>query len=110
MARVSYIISKCVIKSPFGSADHYYQHVVFADAQLLPFITNHRMISFTLYVIGFMGFVMSLKKGFLKQQFGLFCWVHMTLLMIVVSRCGRYLCPLQFPHCYFQSLRRQQHP
>ena len=33
-----------------------------------------------------MGFVMSLKRGSLKQQFGLFCWVHMTLLMIVVSR------------------------
>ncbi len=62
------------------------QHVVFADAQLLPFATNHRMISFMLYTIGFMGFVMSLKKGYLKQQFGLFCWVHMTLLFIVVSR------------------------
>lgn len=44
------------------------------------------MISFMLYTIGFMGFVMSLKKGYLKQQFGLFCWVHMTLLFIVVSR------------------------
>lgn len=44
------------------------------------------MISFTLYTIGFMGFVMSLKKGYLKQQFGLFCWVHMSLLLIVVSR------------------------
>jgi len=32
-----------------------------------------------------MGFVMSLKKGYLKQQFGLFCWVHMSLLLIVVS-------------------------
>jgi len=64
---------------------YYFKHVVFADAQLLPFATNHRMISFTLYVIGFMGFVMSLQKGYLKQQFGLFCWVHMTLLMIVVS-------------------------
>ncbi|KXN92449.1 Putative phosphatidate cytidylyltransferase [Leucoagaricus sp. SymC.cos] len=64
---------------------YYFKHVVFADAQLVPFVTNHRMISFTLYVIGFMGFVMSLKKGALKQQFGLFCWVHMTLLMIVVS-------------------------
>jgi phosphatidate cytidylyltransferase len=40
-----------------------------------------------LYTIGFMGFVMSLKKGYLKQQFGLFCWVHMSLLLIVVSRC-----------------------
>ena len=62
------------------------KHVVFADANLLPFATNHRMISFTLYIIGFMGFVMSLKKGYLKQQFGLFCWVHMSLLLIVVSR------------------------
>ncbi|KAF9029055.1 hypothetical protein BDZ89DRAFT_1101640 [Hymenopellis radicata] len=64
---------------------YYFKHVVFADAQLLPFATNHRMISFVLYTIGFMGFVMSLKKGYLKQQFGLFCWVHMTLLLIVVS-------------------------
>jgi hypothetical protein len=62
------------------------QHVVFADANFLPFAANHRIISFTLYTIGFVGFVMSLKKGYLKQQFGLFCWVHMTLLLIVVSR------------------------
>jgi phosphatidate cytidylyltransferase len=62
------------------------QHVVFADANFLPFATNHRIISFTLYTIGFVGFVMSLKKGYLKQQFGLFCWVHMSLLLIVVSR------------------------
>ncbi|KAI9442477.1 cytidylyltransferase family-domain-containing protein [Lactarius indigo] len=61
------------------------QHVVFADANFLPFAANHRIISFTLYTIGFVGFVMSLKKGYLKQQFGLFCWVHMTLLLIVVS-------------------------
>jgi len=64
---------------------YYFKHVVFADANFLPFATNHRIISFTLYTIGFVGFVMSLKKGFLKQQFGLFCWVHMTLLLIVVS-------------------------
>ncbi|KAI0049890.1 phosphatidate cytidylyltransferase [Auriscalpium vulgare] len=64
---------------------YYFKHVVFADANLLPFATNHRFISFTLWTIGFMGFVMSLKKGYLKQQFGLFCWVHMSLLLIVVS-------------------------
>ncbi|KAI3618999.1 phosphatidate cytidylyltransferase [Moniliophthora roreri] len=64
---------------------YYFKHVVFSDAQLLPFATNHRIISFTLYTIGFVGFVMSLKKGYLKQQFGLFCWVHMSLLLIVVS-------------------------
>ncbi|PCH36079.1 hypothetical protein WOLCODRAFT_126648 [Wolfiporia cocos MD-104 SS10] len=64
---------------------YYFKHVVFADAQLTLFATNHRMISFTLYTIGFMGFVLSLKRGYLKQQFGLFCWVHMTLMLIVVS-------------------------
>ncbi|KAJ7251468.1 cytidylyltransferase family-domain-containing protein [Mycena haematopus] len=64
---------------------YYFKHVVFSDAQLLPFATNHRIISFTLYTIGFVGFVMSLQKGFLKQQFGLFGWVHMSLLIIVLS-------------------------
>ncbi|KIY50343.1 phosphatidate cytidylyltransferase [Fistulina hepatica ATCC 64428] len=64
---------------------YYFKHVVFSDAQLVPFAMNHRMISFTLYTIGFMGFVMSLKKGYLKQQFGLFCWVHMSLFLIVCS-------------------------
>ncbi|KAF7315625.1 Phosphatidate cytidylyltransferase [Mycena indigotica] len=46
-------------------------------------VTNYFL--FTLYTIGFVGFVMSLQKGFLKQQFGLFCWVHMSLLIIVLS-------------------------
>jgi len=64
---------------------YYFKHVVFADANLLPFATNHRIVSFSLYTIGFMGFVMSLRKGYLQQQFGLFCWVHMSLLLIVVS-------------------------
>lgn len=64
---------------------YYFKHVVFSDANLTIFATNHRIISFALYTIGFMGFVMSLKRGYLKQQFGLFCWVHMTLLLVVVS-------------------------
>ncbi|KIK99413.1 hypothetical protein PAXRUDRAFT_822766 [Paxillus rubicundulus Ve08.2h10] len=64
---------------------YYFKHVVFTDGQLLPFATNHRIISFMLYTIGFVGFVMSLKRGYLKQQFGLFCWVHMSLLLIVLS-------------------------
>ncbi|KAG1751585.1 phosphatidate cytidylyltransferase [Suillus paluster] len=64
---------------------YYFKHVIFSDGQLLPFATNHRIISFTLYTIGFVGFVMSLRRGFLKQQFGLFCWVHMSLLLVVVS-------------------------
>ncbi|KZO95540.1 phosphatidate cytidylyltransferase [Calocera viscosa TUFC12733] len=64
---------------------HYFKHVVFADAWLTPFATNHRFISFMLYMIGFVGFVSNLKRQYLRQQFGLFCWVHMTLFLIVVS-------------------------
>jgi len=87
MVKVSSITSRLVFPEAFGHIFNVdWQHVVFSDGQLLPFATNHRIISFTLYTIGFMGFVMSLKRGYLKQQFGLFCWVHMSLLLIVVSR------------------------
>lgn len=32
-----------------------------------------------------MGFVANLQRQFLRQQFALFCWVHITLLIVVVS-------------------------
>ncbi|KAG8902460.1 hypothetical protein FRB99_004460 [Tulasnella sp. 403] len=64
---------------------YYFKHVVYADVRFLPFANNHRFISFMLYIFGFMGFVGSLDRQFLKQQFGLFGWVHMSLLVIVVS-------------------------
>lgn len=38
-----------------------------------------------LYMFGFMAFVSGLKRENLKHQFGLFCWVHMSLLLIVYS-------------------------
>ena len=34
---------------------------------------------------GFMGFVASLKKNYLRRQFSLFGWVHMTLLVVVLN-------------------------
>jgi phosphatidate cytidylyltransferase len=34
---------------------------------------------------GFCGFVSNLQKPYLPQQFALFCWVHMSLLVVVVS-------------------------
>jgi phosphatidate cytidylyltransferase len=74
---------------------------VFSEAVFHPFAANHRFISFMLYVFGrlvpsileytltnipgFMGFVASLKKHYLQRQFSLFGWVHMTLLVVVVS-------------------------
>ncbi|PAV19010.1 phosphatidate cytidylyltransferase [Pyrrhoderma noxium] len=64
---------------------YYFKHVVFADWHFSLFAANHRFTSFTLYIIGFVGFVYSLQRQHLKSQFGLFCWVHMSLLVIVVS-------------------------
>jgi threonine/homoserine/homoserine lactone efflux protein len=39
----------------------------------------------TVDCLGFVAFVMNLQKPYLAQQFALFCWVHMTLLVVVVS-------------------------
>ncbi|KAF9921712.1 hypothetical protein FBU30_008217 [Linnemannia zychae] len=72
---------------------HYFQHIVFVDAFLLPFATHHRFISFALYVAGtvtgnyseirFVFFVANLKKGHYRFQFSQFAWTHMTLLLVV---------------------------
>ncbi|OUC45661.1 phosphatidate cytidylyltransferase [Trichinella nativa] len=48
-------------------------------------LTNHRMISFFLYLIGFIWFVLSLVKRYYMRQFSLFAWTHVTLLLIVAQ-------------------------
>lgn len=64
---------------------YYFKHIVFVDAYFIPFAKNHRFISFMLYTLGFVGFVANLQRQYLRQQFALFCWVHISLLLIVVS-------------------------
>ena len=44
---------------------------------------HHRFVSFLLYVLGLVYFVMNLKKGFYRFQFSHFGWTHMALLLIV---------------------------
>lgn len=51
----------------------------------LIFITNHKFISYSLYILGFVFFILSLKKGYYKFQFAQLCITHMTLLIIVVQ-------------------------
>uniref|UniRef100_A0A0N4U714 Phosphatidate cytidylyltransferase n=1 Tax=Dracunculus medinensis TaxID=318479 RepID=A0A0N4U714_DRAME len=46
-------------------------------------IVYHRFISFLLYCLGFVWFVLSLRKGYYMRQFSLFAWTHVTLLLIV---------------------------
>ncbi|CAH7666646.1 phosphatidate cytidylyltransferase [Phakopsora pachyrhizi] len=64
---------------------YYFKHVVFIDAYLLPFARHHRFISLLLYLVGFLAFVANLDRGHLRRQFGLFSWIHMSLLLIVAS-------------------------
>ena len=64
---------------------YYFKHVVMTDSLFLHFARHHRFISFMLYMFGFMAFVSNLKRRNLKHQFALFCWVHMSLMLIVLS-------------------------
>jgi phosphatidate cytidylyltransferase len=49
------------------------------------FVAYHRLISFTLYIAGFVGFVLSLKKTYYLKQFTLFGYTHLALLLIVTQ-------------------------
>ncbi|GAA5816653.1 hypothetical protein MFLAVUS_010183 [Mucor flavus] len=62
---------------------YYFKEIVMVDAFLLPFATHHRFISFMLYVIGFVFFVLNLKKGLYRQQMSQFGWTHMAIFLIV---------------------------
>lgn len=42
----------------------------------------HNFITFSLFIIGFLSFVLSLKQGFLKYQFRLFGWILIASLLI----------------------------
>ena len=44
-------------------------------------LTYHSFICFSLFVIGFLSFVLSLKHGFLKYQFRLFGWMVLATLL-----------------------------
>lgn len=48
-------------------------------------VTYHRFISFCLYIIGFVGFVLSLVNKYYMKQFSLFAWTHVALLIVVTQ-------------------------
>lgn len=45
----------------------------------------HILISFILYMIGFISFVLTLKKGFYKIQFKLYGWSHLAIVILVTQ-------------------------
>lgn len=62
-------------------------YFIFGESLLdYPFILGyHRFISFTLYLVGFVWFVLSLEKRYYMRQFSLFAWTHVTLLIFVTQ-------------------------
>jgi len=48
-------------------------------------VKYHRFISFSLYIVGFVWFVLSLVKRYYMKQFSLFAWTHVALLIVVTQ-------------------------
>jgi len=48
-------------------------------------LNNHKFISFCIYCLGFVIFVLSLRKGYYQFQFIQFAWTHLILLFVVVQ-------------------------
>ncbi|CAG0917039.1 unnamed protein product [Notodromas monacha] len=48
-------------------------------------VMYHRFISFSLYIFGFVWFVLSLVKKYYLRQFSLFAWTHVALLICVTQ-------------------------
>ncbi|KXZ57004.1 hypothetical protein GPECTOR_1g907 [Gonium pectorale] len=47
-------------------------------------LKHHSLISYSLYMAGFVGFVLSLKKGLYPHQFAHYAWTHMIILITTV--------------------------
>ncbi|EGV66257.1 phosphatidate cytidylyltransferase [Yamadazyma tenuis] len=61
----------------------FFHDLIFQNKLMIILSTNHKIISYFLYVFGFMIFILNLKKGYYKFQFGSLCITHMTLLIVV---------------------------
>jgi len=46
-------------------------------------VLSHNFICFVLWIIGFLMFTLSLKKGFYKYQFRQFAWLHIAVFLII---------------------------
>lgn len=67
----------------FPSFVEFFQEQIFSNKFLTLVILNHKIISYSLYIAGFVFFVWTLKKGYYKFQFAQLCVTHMTLLLVV---------------------------
>ncbi|KAK9745715.1 hypothetical protein QE152_g6727 [Popillia japonica] len=63
-----------------------YFYIFIEELPLLKFfVLYHRFLSFLIYLIGVVWFVLSLKQKYYRWQFTLLAWTHVALLVIVSS-------------------------
>ncbi|KAJ2661641.1 phosphatidate cytidylyltransferase [Coemansia sp. RSA 1199] len=55
------------------------------EAHLQPMFAHHTFISFSMYLLGFVWFVSTLRKGYYRFQMGQFAWTHMALALVVMQ-------------------------
>lgn len=60
----------------------YYSMILRKDQFVMPFVVYHRFIAFSLYSIGFVAFVLTLKKTYYLKQFTLFGYTHLALRLV----------------------------
>ncbi|MDP2439068.1 MAG: phosphatidate cytidylyltransferase, partial [archaeon] len=60
-------------------------HLFFSDGIAHFFMTHHAFISFTLYCVGFVAFVLTLEKGKYRRQFRQLTWTVMTMICVVFA-------------------------
>lgn len=62
---------------------YYFKERLLVDALFVHLAQHHRFISFSAYIIGIVAFVLNLRKGHYKFQFGQLAFTHMILLFVV---------------------------
>lgn len=67
----------------FQSFFEFFEDYILKYRVLSILASNHRFISYGLYVAGFVFFVSTLEKGYYKFQFAQLCITHTTLLLVV---------------------------
>ncbi|KAJ2795622.1 phosphatidate cytidylyltransferase, partial [Coemansia helicoidea] len=55
------------------------------EAHLQPVFAHHVFVSFCAYLVGFVWFVGTLRKGYYRFQMGQFAWTHMALALVVIQ-------------------------
>ncbi|CCE61491.1 hypothetical protein TPHA_0A04160 [Tetrapisispora phaffii CBS 4417] len=61
----------------------FFHDFLFDHPLLSSIVSHHKIICYFMYLLGIVFFVCTLRKGFLKFQFGSFCITHVVLLLIV---------------------------